>query len=137
MVNSDANHTVPENIFSSNNPKTFCTNCNGLGIEMVISQDLLVPNPDKTLRDGAILYYKGAVESKEQKCLEAICEHYGIDIDKKYSKLTKMKFIFFYIRRKFYGLKFHIKKENEKTALCITSRSYSTIEKANRKCRFN
>ena len=89
LVNSDANHTVPENIFSSNNPKTFCTNCNGLGIEMVISQDLLVPNPDKTLRDGAILYYKGAVESKEQKCLEAICEHYGIDIDKKYSKLTK------------------------------------------------
>lgn len=89
LVNSDANNGVSENTFSSNNPKTFCPNCNGLGVEMVVSPDLLVPDPDKTLRDGAILYFKGTAESKEQKCLEAICDHYGIDIDKKYSKLTK------------------------------------------------
>lgn len=89
LVNSDANNVVPEKTFSSNNPKTFCPNCNGLGIEMVVSPELLVPDPDKTLRDGAILYFKGAAESKEQKCLEVICAHYGIDIDKKYSKLTK------------------------------------------------
>lgn len=89
LLNSDGNNSVPENMFSSNNPKTFCANCNGLGSEMIISPDLLVPNPDKTLRDGAILYFKGSAESKEQKCLEAICDHYGIDIDKKYSELTK------------------------------------------------
>lgn len=89
LVNSDANNGVSENTFSSNNPKTFCPNCNGLGVEMVVSPELLVPDSDKTLRDGAILYFKGSAESKEQKCLEAICEHYGIDIDKKYSKLTK------------------------------------------------
>lgn len=89
LVNSDANNGVSENTFSSNNPKTFCPNCNGLGVEMVVSPELLVPDSDKTLREGAILYFKGSAESKEQKCLEAICEHYGIDIDKKYSKLTK------------------------------------------------
>lgn len=89
LVNSDTNNGISENIFSSNNPKTFCPNCNGLGVEMVISQDLLVPDPEKTLRDGAILYFKGSAESKEQKCLEAICDHYGIDIDKKYFDLTK------------------------------------------------
>lgn len=89
LVNSDANNRISENTFSSNNPKAFCLNCNGLGVEMVVSPDLLVPDPDKTLRDGAILYFKGSAESKEQKCLEAICDHYGIDIDKKYSNLTK------------------------------------------------
>ena len=56
---------------------------------MVVSPELLVPDPEKTLRDGAILYYKGSEESKEQNCLKDICEHYNIDIDKKYSKLTK------------------------------------------------
>lgn len=35
------------------------------------------------------MYFKGAVESKEQKCLEAICDHYGIDIEKEYSELTE------------------------------------------------
>lgn len=89
LVNSDGSNGVSENTFSSNNPKTFCPNCNGLGVEMVVSPELLVPDQDKTLRDGAILYFKGSAESKEQKCLEAICDHYGIDIDKKYSKLTK------------------------------------------------
>lgn len=89
LVNSDSDNKVPENTFSPNNPKTFCTNCKGLGVEMVVSPELLVPDPNKTLREGAILYFKGATESKEQKCLEAICDHYGIDIDKKYSELTK------------------------------------------------
>lgn len=89
LVNSDANNGVTENTFSANNPKTFCQNCNGLGIEMVVSSDLLVPNSEKTLREGAILYYKGSEDSKEQKCLETICDYYGINIDKKYSELTK------------------------------------------------
>lgn len=89
LVNSNAKKRIPENTFSSNNPKTFCANCSGLGAEMVISSDLLVPNPDKTLREGAILYFKGPAESKEQKCLEAVCDYYNIDIDKKYSDLTK------------------------------------------------
>ncbi|XME02151.1 ATP-binding cassette domain-containing protein [Lachnospiraceae bacterium C1.1] len=89
LINSNTDIIVPENTFSSNNPKSFCPNCNGTGIEMVVSSDLLIPDHNKTLREGAILYYKGAPESKEQKCLEAICEHYDIDIDKKYSKLTK------------------------------------------------
>lgn len=89
LINSDADNGVSENTFSSNNPKTFCPNCNGLGYEMVVSPALLVPDSDKTLRNGAILYFKGSAESKEQKCLEAICDYYDIDIDKKYSELTK------------------------------------------------
>ena len=89
LINSDSDNEVSENVFSFNNPKTFCPNCSGLGVEVVVSEDLLVPDPDKTLRDGAILYYKGPADGKEQRCLEAVCDYYGIDIDKKYSLLTK------------------------------------------------
>ena len=89
LVNSSSSNVISENTFSFNNPKTFCTNCNGLGVEVIVSEDLLIPDREKTLRDGAILYFKGPAEGKEQKCLEAVCDHYGIDIDKKFSQLTK------------------------------------------------
>ena len=57
-------------------------------METVVSESLLIPDRDVTLRDGAILYFKGSPESKEQKYLAALCEHYGIDIDKKVSQLS-------------------------------------------------
>lgn len=89
IVNSDQTINIPESVFSSNNPKSFCPHCFGLGVENVISEDLLIPDREKTLRDGAILFFKGAPESKEQKYLEAFCEHYGIDVDKKVSQLSQ------------------------------------------------
>lgn len=88
IINSDQATSVSEKLFSSNNPKSFCPHCAGLGIETVVSESLLVPDHDTTLRDGAILYFKGSPESKEQKYLEAFCEHYGIAIDKKFSQLS-------------------------------------------------
>jgi len=89
IVNSDNNNEISENIFSSNNPKSFCTNCSGLGVETIVSEMLLIPDKDKTLKDGAILFFKGGDESKEQKCLQALCECYGIDINKKISELSE------------------------------------------------
>lgn len=71
IVNSTNDNVISENVFSSNNPKTFCPNCQGLGCETIVSERLLVPDKDKSLRDGGILYYKGMAESKEQKYLEA------------------------------------------------------------------
>ena len=88
IVNSDQASSVSEKLFSSNNPKSFCPHCAGLGVETVVSESLLIPDRDVTLRDGAILYFKGSPESKEQKYLEALCEHYGIDIDKTVSQLS-------------------------------------------------
>lgn len=88
IVNSDHTSTVSEKLFSSNNPKSFCPHCAGLGVESAVSESLLIPDHDITLKDGAILYFKGSPESKEQKYLEALCEHYGIDIEKKISQLS-------------------------------------------------
>lgn len=88
IVNSDQTSSISEKLFSANNPKSFCPHCSGLGVETVVSESLLIPDRDVSLRDGAILYFKGSPESKEQKYLEALCEHYGIDIEKKFSELS-------------------------------------------------
>lgn len=89
IINSTPTQSVSENIFSSNNPKAFCSHCYGIGIETVVSEELLIPDSEKTLRDGGILFFKGSSDSKEQKYLEAFCEHYGININKKISELSQ------------------------------------------------
>lgn len=89
IINSTRNVDIPENIFSSNNPKAFCPHCLGLGVENIISENLLIPDPEKTLKEGGILFFKGPEDGKEQRYLEALCEHYGIDRRKKISQLKK------------------------------------------------
>ena len=88
IVNSNQVTSVSEKVFSANNPNSFCPKCMGLGVETVVSESLLVPDRNITLRDGAILYFKGTSEGKEQKILQALCEYYNIDIDKKFSELS-------------------------------------------------
>lgn len=72
LLNSSKNEVISENLFSSNNPKAFCPHCYGLGIETVVSEELLIPDQNKTLKEGGIIFFKGAPESKEQKYLEAL-----------------------------------------------------------------
>ena len=83
------NNSVPENFFSPNNPKSFCPHCNGLGVETEISENRLIPDRDKRLSEGGILYFKGPEHGKEYCYLKALCEHYNIDIEKKVSELTE------------------------------------------------
>ncbi len=89
IINSDSKNTISENVFSANNPNSCCTNCYGLGIETVVSESLLIPDKEKTLLEGGILYYKGTSEGKEQAVLKALCEYYNIDVNKRISELTK------------------------------------------------
>lgn len=83
------NEGVSESLFSANNPKTYCSNCHGLGVENIVSEELLIPDKNAVLKDGAILYFKGASCGKEQAYLQALCEYYDIDIDKKISELSR------------------------------------------------
>lgn len=87
FMNSKQSRELTESTFSSNNPKSFCPNCAGLGTVSDVSVSLLIPDREKTLRDGGILFFKGAPNGKEQRFLEALCDHYGIDIDRKISEL--------------------------------------------------
>jgi excinuclease ABC subunit A len=76
--------------FSFNNPHGACPVCTGLGSQLVVDPDLVVPDPSLSLRDGAV-----AAWSKSQffypELLESVSHYFGIDMDKPWSKLTKQQ----------------------------------------------
>ncbi|HKC18930.1 MAG TPA: excinuclease ABC subunit UvrA [Candidatus Dormibacteraeota bacterium] len=76
--------------FSFNNPHGACPVCTGIGSQLVVDGDLVVPDPSLTLHDGAI-----AAWSKSQffypELLESVSKYFGIDMDKPWSKLPKQQ----------------------------------------------
>ena len=80
-------------LFSFNAPLGACSECNGLGMRKEVDLDILVPNKDLTLNQGAITYYKNIVGSEniEWQEFEALCSHYGIDMDVAFKYLTEME----------------------------------------------
>jgi len=74
--------------FSFNNPHGACPVCTGIGFQLVVDGDLVVPDPSLSLREGAI-----AAWSKSQffypELLESVSKYFGIDMDKPWSKLPK------------------------------------------------
>lgn len=74
-------------LFSFNAPFGACPACDGLGMKLAVDPDLVVPDQDKTLVEGAIApwakskYYMGM--------LEQTCQALKIPMDKPFKKLTK------------------------------------------------
>ncbi|MDD7375535.1 MAG: excinuclease ABC subunit UvrA, partial [Bacilli bacterium] len=83
---------IEPRIFSFNNPLGCCEDCNGLGVKVEASPDLLVPNQNLTLNEGAIKYYaqKGE-ETIEKHELNALCAYYKIPMDVPYRKLSEQQ----------------------------------------------
>jgi len=75
--------SIPEltpQMFSFNNPQGACSECSGLGIKRYFDPDLIVPDPDLNLREGALAPWSKRHSVYFQQMLESICHHYGIDI---------------------------------------------------------
>ena len=76
-------------IFSFNNPYGACERCSGIGVDYEISPDLVVPDKAKSLNEGAIYPWDKSSTTYYKDILAAVTEHYGIDADKPFEKLTK------------------------------------------------
>ncbi|MDI6852550.1 MAG: excinuclease ABC subunit UvrA [Deltaproteobacteria bacterium] len=63
-------------LFSFNSPQGACPSCSGLGSRMVIDPDLVVPNPELSLREGAVRPWAKQHTLRHQQMLEALQEHY-------------------------------------------------------------
>ena len=74
--------------FSFNSPHGACPTCTGIGFQLRVDGDLVVPDPSLSLREGAI-----AAWSRSQffypELLESVSKFFGIDMDKPWSKLPK------------------------------------------------
>ncbi len=67
-------------MFSFNSPFGACETCHGLGIKMDFDPDLIIPNKDLSIADGAIALYKTIRDSWRNNYLGAVAKHYGFDI---------------------------------------------------------
>jgi len=71
-------------MFSFNSPYGACPTCNGLGVLMEIDPDLVIPNRNLSLAEGAIVapgWNSGKEDSMAWMYMKALSEHYGFDLD--------------------------------------------------------
>ncbi|MBL7211049.1 MAG: excinuclease ABC subunit UvrA [Desulfobacteraceae bacterium] len=76
-------------MFSFNNPQGACVECSGLGTKRYLDPDLIVPDPDLSLREGAIAPWAKRHSVYFQQMLDSLCQYYGVDVYSPFRGLPK------------------------------------------------
>ena len=76
-------------MFSFNSPHGACPRCTGLGSQMEIDPDLVVPDPSLSISDGAILPWSSGASNYYDQITQAIAERYEIDLDMPWDDLSE------------------------------------------------
>ena len=74
--------SVPEltpQMFSFNNPRGACPECGGLGTRRYFDPALIIPDPGRSLREGAVAPWANRHSVYFRQMLDSLCRHYGID----------------------------------------------------------
>jgi excinuclease ABC subunit A len=80
---------IEPRMFSFNSPYGACRECNGLGERMVIDPELVVPNPDLSLRQGALAPWGAVRDGWYATLIQGVAERYGIDLDVPWRELPE------------------------------------------------
>lgn len=75
-------------LFSFNSPLGACRHCSGFGYTLDVDEGLVVPDPTKTLKNGAIDPLSKPSASDSQSEMFRFAERHGISIGKRYSELS-------------------------------------------------
>jgi len=75
--------------FSFNSPHGACPTCTGLGTQMEFDPDLIVPDPELSLSDGALHPWSKDTATYYQSLIEAVCRNYGIPIGAPWKQLSR------------------------------------------------
>lgn len=98
-------------LFSFNAPFGACPDCDGLGVKLEVDMDLVVPDQDKTLREGALAPWNPISSQYYPKLLEQAAESFGIDMDTPFKDLSKdARQLILYGSK---GKQFHFHYEND------------------------
>ena len=79
---------APRN-FSFNSPYGACPTCDGLGTRLEVDPELVVPDADLSVREGALAPWASATLEYWNRVLEAVAEAHDIDLDMPFRKLLK------------------------------------------------
>lgn len=76
--------SIPElepRLFSFNSPFGACPACNGLGVNMELDPDLIIPDKRKSIADGAVAPWNGSPDGYYMQLLEAVADYFGFSTD--------------------------------------------------------
>ncbi len=77
------------NLFSFNSPLGACARCKGFGRTIGIDMDLVVPDPRRSLAEGAVKPWTTPSYREAQDDLEAFCRRVGIPFDRPWRQLSE------------------------------------------------
>ncbi len=110
-------------MFSFNSPYGACPECKGLGVKLSIDPDLLIPNKNLSIKEGAVeSFQSGETLSIYFRKLDSVCKYYNIDLNKPVKDFTKEEY-----NTIFYGSKDKI-HFNVKTRSGSILKSYDYFE---------
>ena len=77
-------------MFSFNAPQGACPECKGIGVKMEIDPDLIIPNKNLTLNEGAVTPWakSNKKENYYHQMLEAVSKHFNFSMDTPFNELT-------------------------------------------------
>jgi excinuclease ABC subunit A len=79
-------------MFSFNSPFGACEECNGLGIRMDFDPDLIIPDKNLSIADGAVALYRNFLDGYRSQYLAAIARHYNFSIFTPIKDLTEEQY---------------------------------------------
>jgi excinuclease ABC subunit A len=82
-------------VFSFNAPHGACPRCTGLGSQMEIDPELVVPDPTRSIGEGAIAPWAASASEYYEQLIQAIAERYRVDLDTPWEELSESSRDFF------------------------------------------
>ena len=118
-------------MFSFNSPFGACEECNGLGIRMEFDPDLIIPNRNKSIAEGAVALYRNYVDGYRVHHLAAVADRYGFSLLTPIKDLTGQQY-----QALMYGsnerLRFSVEARNGDSSWSHTGRWEGLVPQAER-----
>ncbi|WOX57048.1 excinuclease ABC subunit UvrA [Methanoculleus receptaculi] len=118
-------------MFSFNSPFGACEECNGLGIRMEFDPDLIIPDRNKCIAEGAVALYRNYVDGYRVHHLAAVADRYGFSLLTPIKDLTEQQY-----RVLMYGsnerLRFSVEARNGDSSWSHTGRWEGLVPQAER-----
>ena len=80
---------ITPRLFSFNSPYGACPRCSGLGVLLEIDERKIVPDPSKSVEEGAIALWKEGSEHWRLRQIQTLAKHYKFKLDTPWSKLPE------------------------------------------------
>jgi len=84
--------SIPEltpRLFSFNSPYGACPDCGGLGNKMFFDEQLVIPDPTLSLREGAIAPWEGRDTMAHHQMVQALADHFHFSLNTAFCDLPE------------------------------------------------